>query len=140
MACCLAFDLDPYENLHLFLEEMDHFEIDELLIIAVPLAIGIMIDLIHARNLKRQQVLKVEQHLETLGSTLHTAQDIINNFLNSIQLYILKAHDQKLDAEDVERLDDLIMNTTQRLSDLEQPILEADEEKRHLNHADEINL
>lgn len=130
MFCSYVYDLDLYENVDTLLEELDHFEIDELMIIAMPLVIGIIFDLVHARNFKRQQVLVAQQHLETLGSTLHTAQDIINNFLNSIQLYILKAHDQKLDIEDVERLDELIRNTTERLNDLEQPLLEPDLHKQ----------
>ena len=126
MVCSYAFDLDIYESTQVFLEEMDHFEIDELMIVAVPLVFGIIFDLMRSRNIRQQHVLVVEQHLETLGSTLHTAQDIINNFLNSIQLYVLKAHDQKLESDDIERLDELITSTTQRLNELEKPLLDHD--------------
>ncbi|MFG0249470.1 MAG: hypothetical protein ACF8OB_11340 [Phycisphaeraceae bacterium JB051] len=137
LVCSFAFDWDYYENIHEFLEEVDHFELDEILLMAGPIGIGILLDIVRAKNFKQQQVKLYEQHLETLGQTLHGAQDIINNFLNSIQLYILKAHDQKLDPADVDKLERLIEQTTQRLNQLEKPLLEKKQQSQneaHVNH------
>jgi hypothetical protein len=129
LICSFVFDWDYYESIHAFLEELDHFELDEILLMGGPITLGVIIDIIHAKNLKHQQVKLYEQHLETLGDTLHNAQDIINNFLNSIQLYILKAHDQKLDPQDISSLENLIEQTTQRLNRLEEPLLKHDDAK-----------
>lgn len=124
LVCSFVFDWDYYEAIHEFLNEAGHFELYEILLLLGPISIGILIDVIHAKNLKKQEVRVYEQHLQTLDKTLHDAQDIINNFLNSTQLYILKAHDQKLDAADIEKLDTLIEQTTQRLSHLEEPLIQ----------------
>ncbi len=127
LVCSFVFDWDYYESIHIFLEELDHFELDEILLMGGPVALGVLLGIVHAKNLKQQQIKLYEQHLETLGQTLHSAQDIINNFLNSIQLYILKAHDQKLDPSDIESLENLIEHTAQRLNHLEKPLLEKNQ-------------
>ncbi len=128
LVCSFVFDWDYYESIHAFLDELDHFELDEILLMGGPVVVGVLLDIVRAKNLKQQQVKLYEQHLETLGQTLHNAQDIINNFLNSIQLYILKANDQKLDPEDITKLESLIEQTTQRLNHLEQPLLEKNQQ------------
>jgi hypothetical protein len=125
LACSYLFDIDLYETIDELLSELDYLEVDEILLVLLPVGLGIIVDMVRARNRRRHEVELANQHLDTLGQTLHTAQDIINNFLNSIQLYILKAQEQNLQDEDVEHLDDLIQNTTNRLSQLEKPILDS---------------
>lgn len=123
------FDLDLYEMFDEFLEEMDHLELDEIILFGFPVMLGITFDLQYHRRKKQRQIILNEQHLKTLSNTLRTAQDIVNNFLNSLQLYILKAEDQKLPPEDVEQLDRLIKTTSDRLNHLEEPLLEKQNNK-----------
>ena len=126
----LIFDLDLYEMFEEFLEEMDHLELDEIVLFGFPVMFGITLDMQRHRRKKQREIILGEQHLKTLSNTLRTAQDIVNNFLNSIQLYILKAEDEKLDPEDVKKLNQLIETTAQRLNCLEEPLLQKPEDKK----------
>jgi Na+/phosphate symporter len=125
LASSYLFDVDLYETIDELLRELDYLEVDEILLVLLPVGLGVIVDMVRARNRRHRQVELANQHLDTLGQTLYTAQDIINNFLNSIQLYILKAQEQNLQDEDVERLDNLIQSTTNQLSQLEKPILDS---------------
>lgn len=86
------------------------------------LAIGIrrwLPKLIENRELSRNKYkLEVqEERLKVLRATMVTVQDIVNNFLNSMQLFRLEAEDKNaLDTESLALMDSIIQDTTTKLN------------------------
>lgn len=76
--------------------------------------IGLAIDrvLSHRRKLNRQHAALEAQKLRTHQATMRTVHDIVNNFLNGLQLFELPANDDR------DILEELIQDTSQKLKAL----------------------
>lgn len=72
-----------------------------------------------ASRINREEKLRQEERRYTLAITMRTVQDIVGNFMNSIQLYRLQAEEsQALDKASLADLDKLIYTTSDRINTL----------------------
>ena len=83
----MVFDLELYENMVTALEDLEHYEIDELILPFAVLVIFGIFDM-HSRN--KAQKLDSEK-AKIYKAMLSSTQHILNNFLNQMQLFKLTA-------------------------------------------------
>ncbi|MGD2117527.1 MAG: hypothetical protein PVG66_04150 [Chromatiales bacterium] len=83
----VAFDLELYENLVLLLEDLEHYEIDELILPLVALVAFAVYDMHRRNKAQKLETEKAKIYKAMLASTHH----ILNNFLNQMQLFKITA-------------------------------------------------
>jgi hypothetical protein len=89
-------------------------EIDDVLIAFLLLGLGVIIDA-RVQKRKKQRVAEIQaQRLRVLKATMITVQDIVNNFLNSLQLFRMEAEDV-LPPESLQLFDELVKDTAARI-------------------------
>jgi hypothetical protein len=107
------FDLGLKEILHL-----EDNELDEVVTAVLLIAIGCGIDLVRARRLARRRSEIDEQRVRVFKATMRSVHDLVNNFLNNMQLFRLEAEDGPLTHESLELFDDVISETAEKLKAL----------------------
>jgi hypothetical protein len=107
------FDSGLREILHIEDNEWDEFGSAVLLIV-----IGLAIDRLRARQVAKRQSEIDAQRLRVLQATMRTVHDLVNNFLNNLQLFRLEAEDGPLSLESLKFFDDLIYETAEKLKAL----------------------
>ena len=113
-----------FTNLDLFdsgLREILHIEDnewDELGSAVLLIVIGLAIDRVRARQAAKRQSEIDAQRLRVLQATMRTVHDLVNNFLNNLQLFRLEAEDGPLSLESLKLFDDLIYETAEKLKAL----------------------
>jgi hypothetical protein len=107
------FNLGFREILHIEDNELDEFVTGCLLIV-----MGCILDLVRARRLARRQSEIDEQRLRVFKATMRTVHDMVNNFLNNLQLFRMEAEEGPLTHESLELFDDLIAETAEKLKTL----------------------
>jgi len=113
------FQKDLFDHLLVFLEYLEHLEIDEFLIAGVLLLVGLVLDLTRIRRERDRTIELQDQRLRVLRATMRTVQDIVNNFLNNLLLFRLEAEESKaLSDSSLELLDSLITETGDKLKTL----------------------
>ncbi|MCG8433079.1 MAG: hypothetical protein MJA83_03480 [Gammaproteobacteria bacterium] len=115
----LFLNVEIFEYLHVFLLEMEHLEIDELLLIILMLLVASLIDLhnAYARRLEAEKIARVKLH--TLQTTMRTVQDIVGNSLNNLLLFKIEAEKSNaLDEKHLQDLDNLIYGTSEKINKL----------------------
>ena len=107
------FNLGFKEILRIEDNELDEFVTAFLLII-----VGLSLDLVRARQIARRRAETNEQRLQVLKATMRTVHDLMNNFLNNLQLFRMEAEEGPLTPESLELFDDLISGTAEKLKAL----------------------
>ena len=113
-----------FSNLDLFdlgLREILRIENNQLAEFAsafVLIVVGLVIDQLRERRVARRRAEIEEQRLRVLKATMRTVQDLVNNFLNNMQLFRMEAEDGPLSVESLKRFDDLINETAEKLQAL----------------------
>jgi hypothetical protein len=94
-------------------------EIDDILVMLALIFSGIATDwwIRERRKRRRSQTENEENKLKVLKATMRTVQDLMNNFLNNIQLFRIEA-EGALPEESLELFDDLIEQTSGKLKAL----------------------
>jgi hypothetical protein len=93
-------------------------ELDEFVTAVLLIAVGCGIDLSRTRRLARRQSEIDEQRLRVLKATMRTVHDLVNNFLNNLQLFRMEAEEGPLSVESLKLFDDLICETAEKLKAL----------------------
>lgn len=83
----IVFELELFEKLVTLMHEIEHFEIDELILPVMVALIFAVIDLFRRHNRHKVEVEKVKIYQAMIFSTQH----ILNNFLNQMQLFKIRA-------------------------------------------------
>ena len=107
------FDLGLREILRIENNKWDEFASAFVLIIT-----GLVIDQLREQRVARRRSEIEQQRLRVLKATMRTVQDIVNNFLNNIQLFRMEAEDGPLSVESLKLFDDLINETAEKLKAL----------------------
>ena len=125
MALAIGFNLDLFEQVHMAFHELtmelENFEGDEFILMAVCVSLAVFVDLTRQRKKSRRER-EISQHrMQVMRSTMATVQDVVNNFLNNLQLFRLEAErSQALNAEYLKMFDDLIEETAQKIKDIDE--------------------
>jgi|SoiMethySBSTD1v2_1073268.scaffolds.fasta_scaffold195590_3 hypothetical protein len=99
------------------LQGLELYEVDDLLTAFLLIGVGLVVDhLVYSQRRKRDRQLQ-EHRLRVLKATMRTVQDIVNNCLNSLQLFRLEAEDV-LSPESLALFDQLIRETAAKLTAL----------------------
>ena len=113
-----------FSNLDLFdtglreILRIENNELDEFASAFVLIVVGLVIDQLRERRVARRRAEIEEQQLRVLKATMRTVQDIVNNFLNNMQLFRMEAEDGPLSVESLKLFDDLINETAEKLKAL----------------------
>ena len=107
------FDTGLRELLHIENDELDELVTAFLLMIA-----GFVIDVFRARGFARRQSEIDEHRLQVLQATMRTVQDLVNNFLNNMQLFRMEAEEGEITPESLKVFDNLIFETAAKLKAL----------------------
>lgn len=83
----ILLDLDAFETVVAFFDEMEHLELDELIIPFMMIVGFSVIDLVRAVNLRRMDREKTKVYKAMARSANH----VLNNFLNQVQLVKITA-------------------------------------------------
>jgi hypothetical protein len=107
------FDIGLREILRIEKNELDEFASAFVLIV-----VGLVIDQLREQRFARRRSEIEEQRLRVLKATMRTVQDLMNNFLNNVQLFRMEAEDGPLSVESLKLFDDLINETAEKLKAL----------------------
>jgi hypothetical protein len=97
---------------------VENNEMEELVTAFLLVFAGLIIDLRRARRQAKRRSETDEQRLRVLKATMRTVQDLVNNFLNNLQLFRMEAEDGPLSPESLNLFDDLIYETAEKLKTL----------------------
>jgi hypothetical protein len=100
-----------------FFRWLEPHEIDDVAVSLGLIFVGLVIDCSIARRRAKQEAEVQTQRLHILKATMRTVQDIVNNFLNNMQLFRMEA-EAMLSAESVELFDELVQDTSAKLKAL----------------------
>ena len=96
------------------LTTLEPYQVDDLLVIGLLIGGGLTLDGL-ITNRRRKHALAIhEQRLRVFKATMHTVQDIVNNCLNSLQLFRLEA-ETVLSPESLALFDHLIQDAATKL-------------------------
>lgn len=113
------FEMEVFEHIVKFLQTLEDHEADEIMLSFFLVAIGISIDLIVIKKNHEKKIAIQEQRLRVLKATMRTVQDIVNNFLNNMQFFLLEAQEKEaLDKESLQLIDTIIIDTSDKLKQL----------------------
>ena len=111
------FGLDLFGIVLDLIESLELRDIHEIVISVMLILLGLVIDSTVNYRHQLQLVTIQTQRLQVLKATMRTVQDIVNNFLNNLQLFRMEAEDA-LAAESLELFDTLIQETSGKLKAL----------------------
>ena len=118
-AVSIIFNLDFFELFVQSLHNMEHFEIDEIIIPLFITLIGVSIDVYKISIDKRNAAQLSEAKLESLQTTMRTVQDIVGNSMNNLILYTMEAKETgTLSEQSINDLENLINNTAKKIDRL----------------------
>jgi hypothetical protein len=105
------------------LDRIQKDEVDELVVALMLITVGICVDLFWRRRMRKQEaavrarLYQAEiqaQRLRVLKATMRTVQDIVGNFLQGMQLFLLNAP-SSMPEKSLAMVDDLIQDTAGKL-------------------------
>jgi hypothetical protein len=111
-------DFDVIETGLKDIVRLENNEIDELVTAFLIVIFGLIIDQMRARSRARRRSEIDEQRLRVLKATMRTVQDVMNNFLNNMQLFRMEAEEGPLSPESLKLFDDLIFEASEKLTAL----------------------
>lgn len=127
VAVNIFFDFDLFERFVGFVHQYEEYDIDEFILISIPLMTGLLIDLMNEKH-RKKRIVEAER-LKALKATMHTVHDINNNFLNNLQHFITEAKEHKqLSDDSIKEINQLIFETADKLKRL-----------GNINHTKETN-
>jgi hypothetical protein len=118
-ATAIIWRINYFEGLLAGLARLEAYQLDELLLALAVLLPGVLADFLVLKFRRRRQREVERQRLKVLKATMNTVQDIVNNFLNSMQYFrFLAEKGNVLDPKVLAMLDDLIFDTSAKLTAL----------------------
>jgi hypothetical protein len=98
--------------------KVENNELEELVTAFLLVIGGLAGDLFRARALAKRRSEIDEQRLLVMKATMRTVQDLVNNFLTSMQLFRMEGEDSPLSPESLKLFDELIHETSEKLNAL----------------------
>ncbi len=116
----LFFNINLFKPLSNIFINVEKHQRDQFFIVLIIILIGIIIDFRRYKK-KKLELINIQKHkLDTLKSTMHTVNDIVNNFLQIVVFFRTEVKDKELlDSETIKILDKAINRTIERLKKLE---------------------
>ncbi len=112
-------NFDVFEFSAGILNSLENFEVDEIFVVVILIIIGLAIDMFVLKNRRAQEIIVQQQRLRVLRATMRSVQDIVNNFLQSMQLFTMEAEKkQALNSKSLETINSLIFETTNKINRL----------------------
>ena len=123
----VTFDIDLFERVVTFLEEVDHLELDEILLCGVIILVFASFDI-----LRRRRAIEVaEEKAKIYRAMMFGVHHILNNFLNQMQLFRMTAENTPgFDGEILELYDRVILETKTQIEAIGSVSAVDDEEIR----------
>ncbi|HEY9078730.1 hypothetical protein [Magnetovibrio sp.] len=120
----LYYNLDVFEEFgrafSAFLHVVEPYEGDEVIPVLVLLGFGYVGDLLRQRRQVRYEQEISAQRLAATQVMMGSVQDVVNNFLNNMQLFRFEAERTgALGGADLQHFDDLIAQTARKLKEIE---------------------
>ena len=97
------------------LVRVENSEIDEIIATFLIVIFGLVIDRLRAWSRTRRRAEIDEHRLQVLQATMRTVHDLVNNFLNNMQLFRMEGEVAPLSPESLELFDTLIHETAEKL-------------------------
>jgi hypothetical protein len=95
-----------------FLERIDKRSADDVVVGVAIIFVGLTVDLSNRR--RQRQAEMAEQRLRVLKATMRTVQDIVDNFMNNIQLFRMEA-EGALPEETLKQLDGVVEEVAKQI-------------------------
>ena len=120
----LTYGLDLFEYLiesfHELQKMVEPYEGDEVIPVLILVGGAIFGDLVRQRRQARRDQEMFNHRLDVMRTTMGSVQDVVNNFLNNMQLFRLEAERTgALDGDQLQQFDGLIGETAQKLKAIE---------------------
>jgi hypothetical protein len=96
------------------LEDLEPYEVDDLVIVLLLMSGGLLVDAMIASRRRKRALEIQEQRLRVFKATMRTVHDIVNNYLNNLQLFRLES-ETLLPAESWALFDQLLHDTATKL-------------------------
>jgi len=113
-------DYDLWEAVGGALTNFDLLRGHEIIFFGFFVVVGYVMDVHHRR--KRHRLLRTlsEERLQAMKSTMTTVHDIVNNALNTLQIFRLEAQQSAaLSPDSIRQFDSVIFDTAERLKDIQ---------------------
>lgn len=111
-------DFDLFDTGLKDLLRVENNELDELVTAFAVIIFGLVIDRFRARTREKRRAEIEAQRLRVLKATMTTVQDLVNTFLNNVQLFRMEAEDGHIAPESLKLLDTVILETAEKLKAL----------------------
>jgi hypothetical protein len=98
------------------LARIDNNELDEIVVAFLIVIGGMIADRVRARSLETRKLEIDAERLRVLKATMRTVQDLVNNFLQNMQLFHMEATDGIVSPESLKLLEELIFETAEKLN------------------------
>ena len=111
--------MEVFEYIVEFFEMLEAYEVDEFFLVVFLLVLGLVIDfrLILIKR-KTTSIIK-DKEIAVLKATMNNVLDIVNNYLNQIQLLSIEAEESgKVSKQNIELIETLTSETAHRLKKL----------------------
>lgn len=122
LAVYYRIDLFEYliEVFHQFQKAAEPYEGDEVVPVLVLVGMGFVGDMLRQRRQAHHDQELSNQRMQSMQSTMAEVHDVVNNFLNNMQLFRFEAERSgALSEEYLREFDDLIAETAQNLKAIE---------------------
>ncbi len=111
--------IEVFEYIVVFFEVLEAYEIDEFFLVVFLLSLGLVIDF-RLILLKRKTISIIkDKEIAVLKATMNNVLDIVNNYLNQIQLLSIEAEESgKVSKKNIKLIETLTFETSERLKKL----------------------
>ncbi len=111
--------IEVFEYIVEFFEMLEAYEVDELFLVTFLLALGLAIDFRLILLKRRTTSIIKDKEIAVLKATMNNVLDIVNNYLNQIQLLGIEAEENgKVSKQNIQLIETLTFETSKRLKKL----------------------
>jgi hypothetical protein len=96
------------------LEDLEPYEADDVVVVFLLMSGGMVVDVMIASRWRKRALEIQQQRLRVFKATMRTVHDIVNNYLNNLQLFRLES-ETLLPAESLALFDQLLHETATKL-------------------------
>ncbi|MCG8336924.1 MAG: hypothetical protein MJE63_20650 [Proteobacteria bacterium] len=111
--------IEVFEYIVEFFEMLEAYEVDEWFLVTFLLALGLAIDFRLILLKRRTTSIIKDKEIAVLKATMNNVLDIVNNYLNQIQLLGIEAEENgKVSKQNIQLIETLTFETSKRLKKL----------------------
>lgn len=120
--------IEVFENIVEFFEILEAYEVDEFFIAAFLISLGLVFDFRLILLKRKTTAIIKDKEIAVLKATMNNVLDIVNNYLNQIQLLSVEAEENgKVSKKNIQLIETLTADTSKRLkkiADLQEVIID----------------